>query len=112
MCTSDIIICQAVAPTHPVDEEGLDELDDLQRDQQTDGDQVVEEDDEGEEVEAKVSRATICWGLGGGGGEHWTKGSDARDTRQRRLTKVSELNENAQSLFPANDQHFPKPEAV
>lgn len=45
--------------THPVDEKGLDELDNLQCDQKTDGNQVVEQDDEGEEVEAKVGRAAI-----------------------------------------------------
>lgn len=45
--------------THPVDEKGLDELDDLQCDQETDGDQVVEQDDECEKVEAKVCRPTI-----------------------------------------------------
>lgn len=50
---------QTSAATHPVDEEGLNELDNLQRDQKADGDQVVEQDDEGEEVEAKVSRPTI-----------------------------------------------------
>lgn len=47
------------ASTHPVDEKGLDELDHLQRDQEADGDQVVEQDDEGEKVEAKVSRPAI-----------------------------------------------------
>lgn len=50
---------QELASTHPVDEKGLDELDNLECDQKTDGDQVVEQDDEGEEVEAKVGRATI-----------------------------------------------------
>lgn len=35
---------------HPVDEIRLDKLDHLQRHQQTNGNQVVEEDDEGEEV--------------------------------------------------------------
>lgn len=50
---------QTLAATHPVDEEGLNELDNLQCDQKADGDQVVEQDDEGEEVEAKVSRPTI-----------------------------------------------------
>lgn len=50
---------QTLAATHPVDEEGLNKLDNLQCDQKADGDQVVEQDDEGEEVEAKVSRPTI-----------------------------------------------------
>lgn len=53
---------QTVASTHPVDEKRLDELDNLQCDQETDGDQVVEQDDEGEEVEAKVSRPAIYQG--------------------------------------------------
>lgn len=48
--------------THPVDEEGLDELDNLECDQETDRDQVVEKDDEGEEVEAEVCSSTICHG--------------------------------------------------
>lgn len=48
--------------THPVDKKGLGELDDLQRDQKTDGDEVVEQDDEGEEVKAKVSCPTIYKG--------------------------------------------------
>lgn len=48
-----------IPSTHPVDKKGLDELDDLQCDQKTDGDQVVEQNNEGEEVEAKVSRPTI-----------------------------------------------------
>lgn len=60
-CTVDLgyTTVQTSAATHPVDEEGLNELDNLQRDQKADGDQVVEQDDEGEEVEAKVSRPTI-----------------------------------------------------
>lgn len=55
------VLAQSVtaASTHPVDEKGLDELDHLQCDQETDGDQVVEQDDEGEKVEAKVSRPAI-----------------------------------------------------
>lgn len=53
---------QTLAATHPVDEEGLNKLDNLQCDQKADGDQVVEQDDEGEEVEAKVSRPTIYQG--------------------------------------------------
>lgn len=48
--------------THPVDKKGLDELDDLQRDQKTDGDEVVEQDNECEEVKAKVSCPTIYKG--------------------------------------------------
>lgn len=60
-CTVDLgyTTVQTLAATHPVDEEGLNELDNLQCDQKADGDQVVEQDDEGEEVEAKVSRPTI-----------------------------------------------------
>lgn len=50
---------KTLAATHPVDEESLNKLDNLQCNQKTDGDQVVEQDDEGEEVEAKVSRPTI-----------------------------------------------------
>lgn len=57
---------QTVAAAHPVDEKGLDELDNLQRHQETDGDQVVEQDDEGEEVEAKVSCPAIYQGTGFG----------------------------------------------
>lgn len=45
--------------THPVDEKGLGKLNNLQCNQKTDWNQVVEQDNEGEEVEAKVSRATI-----------------------------------------------------
>lgn len=48
--------------THPVDEKSLDELDNFQCDQETNGDQVVEQDDEGEEVEAKVSCPAIYEG--------------------------------------------------
>lgn len=60
-CTVDMghTTVHTLAATHPVDEEGLNELDNLQCDQKADGDQVVEQDDEGEEVEAKVSRPTI-----------------------------------------------------
>lgn len=50
---------QTFTATHPVDEEGLNKLDNLQCDQKADGDQVVEQDDEGEKVEAKVSCPTI-----------------------------------------------------
>lgn len=46
--------------THPVDEKGLDEFDNLQSDQETDGNQIVEQDYEGEEVEAKVSGSSVC----------------------------------------------------
>lgn len=49
--------------SHPVDEKRLDELDDLQCDQETDGDQVVEENDEGEKVQAEVSSSSIYKGL-------------------------------------------------
>lgn len=48
-----------VTSTHPVDEKRLDELYNLQSDQETDGDQVVEKDDEGEKVEAKVGCSAI-----------------------------------------------------
>lgn len=48
------------ACAHPVDEKGLDEFDNLQGDQETDGDQIVEQDYEGEEVEAKVSGSSVC----------------------------------------------------
>lgn len=41
--------------THPVDEKGLCELDHLQSDQQADGDQVVVQDDECQQVIRKVS---------------------------------------------------------
>lgn len=58
-CGLDGTTHETLAATHPVDEEGLNELDNLQCDQKADGDQVVEQDDEGEEVEAKVSRPTI-----------------------------------------------------
>lgn len=61
MFSSDIL--QTLTSTHPVDEKGLDELDNLQSDQETDGDQVVEQDDEGEKVEAKVSRPAIYQGM-------------------------------------------------
>lgn len=46
--------------THPVDEKGLDEFDNLQGDQETDGNQIVEQNNEGEEVEAKVSGTSVC----------------------------------------------------
>lgn len=48
--------------THPVDEKGLDEFDNLQCDQETYWYQVVEKDNEGQEVEAKVGSPTICQG--------------------------------------------------
>lgn len=48
------------ACAHPVDEKGLDEFNNLQGDQETDGDQIVEQDYEGEEVEAKVSGSSVC----------------------------------------------------
>lgn len=46
--------------THPVDEKGLDEFDNLQGDQKTDGNQIVEQDYKGEEVEAKVGSSSVC----------------------------------------------------
>ena len=46
MCVSACVRVRA-RPPHPVDEVGLGELDDLQGDQEADGDQVVEENDEG-----------------------------------------------------------------
>lgn len=46
--------------THPVDEKGLDEFDNFQGDQETDGNQIVEQNYEGEEVEAKVSSSSVC----------------------------------------------------
>lgn len=48
------------ANTHPVDEEGLCELDHLQCDQQADGDQVVVQDDEGQQVVRKVGGDITC----------------------------------------------------
>ena len=59
-----------VASTYPVDEKGLDEFDDLQCYQETDGYKVVEQDNESEEVEAKVSSPAIYQD------KFWTKGSD------------------------------------
>ena len=44
---------------HPVNEEGLNELDDFERHLQTDGNEVVEEDDEGEEIEAEITRRQL-----------------------------------------------------
>lgn len=49
----DFEICDTTS-AYPVDEEGLCELDHLQRDQQADGDQVVVQDDEGQQVVCKV----------------------------------------------------------
>lgn len=46
--------------TYPVDEEGLCELDHLQSDQQADGDQVVVQDDECQQVVGKVSGDVTC----------------------------------------------------
>lgn len=46
--------------THPVDEEGLCELDHLQSDQQADGDQVVVQDDERQQVICKVGGDVTC----------------------------------------------------
>lgn len=56
---SRFITAEGANATHPVDEESLDELYDLQSHQKTDGNQVVEEDDEGEKVQAEVSRSAI-----------------------------------------------------
>ena len=46
--------------THPVDEDGLDELDDLECDLQADGDEVVEQDDERQQVVPEVRRLQLC----------------------------------------------------
>lgn len=46
--------------TYPVDEEGLGELDHLQGDQQADGDQVVVQDDERQQVVCKVGGDVAC----------------------------------------------------
>lgn len=75
---------QTAASAHPVDEKGLDELDNLQCDQETDGDQVVEQDDEGEEVEAKVSCPAICQGTSSG-----QKGSNTQETHKCWSTNLS-----------------------
>lgn len=75
---------QTAASAHPVDEKGLDELDNLQCDQETDGDQVVEQDDEGEEVEAKVSCPAICQGTNLG-----QKGSNTQETHKCWSTNLS-----------------------
>lgn len=45
---------------YPVDEECLCELDHLQSDQQADGDEVVVEDDEGQQVIPEVSGDVPC----------------------------------------------------
>lgn len=46
--------------TYPVDEKRLREFDHLQSDQQADGDQVVVQDDERQQVVCKVSRNVAC----------------------------------------------------
>lgn len=46
--------------TYPVDEEGLCELDHLQGDQQANGDQVVVQDDECQQVVRKVGGDVAC----------------------------------------------------
>lgn len=46
--------------TYPVNEEGLSELDHLQSDQQADGDQVVVQDDERQQVIRKVGGDVTC----------------------------------------------------
>lgn len=51
---------QITKNTHPVDEKSLCELDDLQSDQQADGDQVVVQDDECQQVICKVSGDVTC----------------------------------------------------
>lgn len=58
-CTFQIFSFSTLSSTHPVDEKCLDEFDHFQRHQQTDGYQVIEQDDEGEEVEAEVGRPAI-----------------------------------------------------
>lgn len=57
------ISTHALQSTHgpyPVDEESLCELDHLQSDQQADGDQVVVQDDERQQVIRKVSGDVTC----------------------------------------------------
>lgn len=46
--------------TYPVNEESLRELDHLQGDQQADGDQVIVQDDERQQVVCKISRDVTC----------------------------------------------------
>lgn len=45
---------------YPVNEESLRELDHFQGDQQADGDQVIVEDDERQQVICKISRDVTC----------------------------------------------------
>lgn len=52
---SDFEWSKTSVTTDPVNEDGLNELDDLQRDLQTDWDQVVVQDDKGQEVVTKVT---------------------------------------------------------
>lgn len=92
--------------THPVNEKGLDELDDLQCDQETDGDQVVEQDYEGEEVEAKVSRPAIYQGMSFGQ-RKWYTGDASVLTCEQELVKRK-----CPKLLPANEQSYPNPENV
>lgn len=47
-------------PSYPVNEESLRELDHLQGDQQADGDQVIVQDDERQQVVCKVS-GDVTW---------------------------------------------------
>lgn len=50
----------AFKETYPVNEESLSELDHLQGDQQADGDQVIVQDDECQQVVRKISRDVTC----------------------------------------------------
>lgn len=94
---------QTLAAAHPVDEEGLNELDNLECDQKADGDQVVEQDDEGEEVEAKVSRPTIY---------HKTSfrlRKATQESRQRCLTLIRWKKKKAQSYSQLTPDIIPIP---
>ena len=46
--------------SYPVDEDGLNKLDNLQCNLQTDWDQVVVQNDESQEVVTKVTRLHVC----------------------------------------------------
>lgn len=96
-----------VASTHPVDEKGLDEFDNFQCYQETDWYQVVEQDNEGEEVEAKVSSPAIYQGT-----NFLDKGKWYIRDSSLSVCKSQFVRWKFQKLHPANDQCYPNPENV
>ena len=52
----------SLCDTHPVDKQGLSVLHNLKSHQQADGNQIVVQDDECQQVVSKIVRARVCGG--------------------------------------------------